>query len=89
MNELCGLIMSRVINILIKHEVGKFFKNLKLQNAIILKVNDMEKKLLTCLTIGLYSITQIQDHVRCADWGWNEIGNNMFRNTLSHSSCVV
>jgi len=29
--------------ILIKHEVGKFFKNLKLQNAIILKANDMEK----------------------------------------------
>jgi hypothetical protein len=43
MNELSGLIMSRVINILMKHDVGKFFKNLKLQNAIILNVNDMEK----------------------------------------------
>jgi len=43
MNELFGPIISRVVNILMKHDVRKFFKTLTLQNAIIPKVNDMEK----------------------------------------------
>jgi hypothetical protein len=34
--------------------------------------------LLTHLTIGLHSITQIEDRVRCVNWGWNEIVNNLF-----------
>jgi hypothetical protein len=48
-----------------------------------------KKLLLTHLTITLYSITQIEDHVRYADWGWNDIGNNMLLSTLSLSSSVV
>ena len=60
--------MSRVINISVNHEVGKFVKNLKLQNVITLKVSDMGKKLLTHLIVGFQMITEIKDHVKwCID----------------------